>query len=405
MMSIYLIQTVMIALSYYFFSNEFFLFSADMKCHRLSFLQRFFMFAIVYVWFLIASMLELPLVINWLIFLVILGIEVYFMLSFDFLTSYALSMFCIIIGLAINIFFRSLMSITMNVPLHVFDNTINSIKQYPIFLGFVFMGLLFYFLRRHHFHEKLQLMLQNREGLVFYSRIEGCVYLFLIIQLLAYSQTDSNMGIKLWGIKAAVFSIIAMLIANIYTLRVASLHLYMNKQHEIHNQLIQEKKDINNLWKLAYTDMLTNCNNRQLLDKRLKEYAGYGGKITLAFIDLNGLKIINDQFGHLEGDHYLITTSQILTKIFQNYNADLFRYGGDEFVLMSNSLGKREMEKLLEQANHMLQTHTNQRPFSQKSISFGIVQGNSIDYQDLMKEADKLMYQHKMEYYEHLARI
>lgn len=405
MMSIYLIQTVMIALSYYFFSNEFFLFSADMKCHRLSFLQRFFMFAIVYVWFLIASMLELPLVINWLIFLVILGIEVYFMLSFDFLTSYALSMFCIIIGLAINIFFRSLMSITMNVPLHVFDNTINSIKQYPIFLGFVFMGLLFYFLRRHHFHEKLQLMLQNREGLVFYSRIEGCVYLFLIIQLLAYSQTYSNMGIKLWGIKAAVFSIIAMLIANIYTLRVASLHLYMNKQHEIHNQLIQEKKDINNLWKLAYTDMLTNCNNRQLLDKRLKEYAGYGGKITLAFIDLNGLKIINDQFGHLEGDHYLITTSQILTKIFQNYNADLFRYGGDEFVLMSNSLGKREMEKLLEQANHMLQTHTNQRPFSQKSISFGIVQGNSIDYQDLMKEADKLMYQHKMEYYEHLARI
>lgn len=404
MMESSLTQTVFIAMAYYLFSNGFFLFLSEMIDKKMSLLSRMLMFSITYLWFFVASMMQLPLVVNWLVFLIILGIEVHVALGFDVLTSYALSMFCTIIGLATNIFFRSLLAITLDVPLSGFDNTLTSIKRYPIFLGFLFMGLLIYALRKYHFPMKLQLMLENRQGLIFYSWIEACIYTFLIVQLLAYTQTDSNMGIKLWGIKAAFFSIIALLIANIYTLRVASLHLYMDKQHQIHNQLIHEKENINNLWKLAYTDMLTGCNNRQLLDKRLMEYARYGGSITLAFIDLNGLKIVNDQYGHVEGDHYLTSAANILKSIFEHYNTDLFRYGGDEFVLMSNTLTKQEMEPLLTQANNLIKAkHNNKLPY-QKSISFGIVQGYSHDYQSLMKEADQLMYHQKMEFYEHLAR-
>lgn len=399
----YLVQIIFIGFAYYLFSNEFFRFASGIKDKHISYVKRIIAFLLVYGWFMFASFLELPLIINWLVFLFLLGILVHVSLSFDVIASYALSMFCTITGLAMNIFFRSLTAILMNVPLNVFDNTANSIKHYPILLGFLFMGFLFMCFRYSKTASELRRMLENRESMYFYCLIEICIYLFLIIQLLAYSQSDNEVGIKVWGIKAAVFSIIALVIANIYTLRVASLHLYMDKQHEIHNKLIQEKEDINKFWELAYTDMLTSCGNRQLLDKRLEEYAGYGGMITLAFIDLNGLKIVNDQYGHLEGDQYLITATKLLVKNFTSTNADLFRYGGDEFVLMSNSMQIEEMEHLLMQTNEQIKN--SQISAVMKSISYGVVQGNSVDYHELMQMADEKMYEHKVKYYEHMARI
>lgn len=398
----YILQVMFTALSYYFFNNEFFMFSAKIQDKKIAFPIRFFAFLLVYLWFVMAALWELPLVINWLVFLIILGLLVRVIFHFDILTSYTLSMFCTITGLAINILCRSFMALSMHLPLNVFDNTMTSIKQYPIILGFFFMGCFFWLLKKYQYADKLKLMLQNHNGLVFFSWVEGFVYIFLIVQLLAYSQTENNVGVKLWGIKAAGFSIIALIMANIYTLRVARLHLYMDKQHTLHKQLAQDKEDVNKLWELAYTDMLTNCNNRSLFDKRIKEYAGYGSFITLGFVDLNGLKIVNDQYGHLEGDVYLQTAAHILCANLQEHNCDVFRYGGDEFVVMSNSLQEMEMQNLLQQVNEKL-LYEHRKNYTM-SISYGIVYGNSSHYDELLKEADERMYRNKRKHYEHLAR-
>lgn len=397
-----ILMIIVTAASYYFFSHEFLEFVSEIKSTKVSLFMNFLSFAVIYVWFMVASYMELPLTVNWLVFLALLGIEVRYVFLFDFLTSCTLSMFCTIIGLAINLVFRSLMAIVMKLPLNVFDNMVASIKIVPIFFGFMFMGLLFYLLRYFKYSIQLKLMLQNRKSLIFLSWIEGCIYLFLVVQLLGYSQSDNIIALKMWGIKAAIFSIIVLLITNIYGLRVASLNHFMDKQHAIHNQLIQEKKDINKLWELAYTDMLTGCNNRQLLDKRLAEYATYGGSITLSFIDLNGLKIVNDQYGHLEGDKYLIAVANILMDVFDGYNTDLFRYGGDEFVLMSNTLNEEETKQLLIKANQFIQQHES---VYMKSVSYGVVQGNSSIYQELLRAADDRMYQHKMKHYKSTARV
>lgn len=395
----YMIEILMVGISYYIFSSELLIFTSQFTNKTLHIHTRFFCSLAIYLWFVFASFFEIPLVINWFIFMLLLGMEIHIVLDFDYMPSYALSLFSMIITLAVNTIFRSLFAIMLNVPLDRFDNYATSFKKYPIFFGFLFTGLLFLLFRRLHISEKLKLMLRYRRSLRFYLYIEAGLYLFLIIQLLAYSQPVSNMGIKVWGIKAAVFSIIALIITNIYTLRVASLQLYMDKQHDIHNQLMQEKEDIDRFWVLAYTDMLTGCNNRQLLDKRLEEYAGYGSIITLAFIDLNGLKRINDQFGHLEGDSYITTTANYLKDFFEKYNTDIFRYGGDEFVLISNSLNEEEMKSVLGKINTQLKKNTTY-PYS---ISYGVVHGNSIDYEHLLTMADNRMYQQKMRYYENLG--
>lgn len=389
------------AIVYYLFSIEFFKFSAEIKGERISFRSHFLCFIIIYIWFMTASYLELPLVVNWFVFLIILGVELHLVFSFDFVVSYAISMFCVIMGLATNIFLRSLISLLLKLPLNIFDNTLFTLKFYPIFLGFMVMILLLYILRRIQFTSKLEMMLHYRKSLVFYAWTEGFIYLFLMIQLLAYSQSGNDLGIKTWGVKSALFSVIVLIITNIYSLRVASLHYYMQKQHEVHDRLIQEKKDINNLWILAYTDMLTGFSNRQLLNKRLEEYAGYGDSITLAFIDINGLKIINDQCGHMEGDNYLIHVAQVLTDITKGHNMDLFRYGGDEFVMMSNTLNENEILDLLDRANEQLIKDSS---LYSHSISYGVVHGDCTNYHQLIIDADEKMYKHKLKHYENMVR-
>lgn len=395
-----LVQVTLIAISYYLFSDAFFKFTSDIKKVKLSYPVRFLSFLLIYIWFVIASLLELPLVVNWFVFLLLLSLEVRIVFHYDFLTTYALSMFCVIAGLAVNVLFRCLASIFLDVPLISFDKTKSYIKTAPILLGFLVVALLLLVLRRIQFTSKLEKMLQNRESLIFYARTELYVYLFLLIQLLLFSQSGNAVGIKSWGIKSALFSVLILIITIVYSLRVASLHYYMSKQHEMEQQLIQEKEDVNKLWTLAFTDILTGCSNRQLLDKRLEAYAEYGNCITLAFIDVNGLKTVNDQHGHIEGDHYLVRVAQALKKVIEGRSIDLFRYGGDEFVLMSNTLPEKEMSALLLQANELLQSAA-QLPY-QQSISYGVVRGDSSGYHKLLVTADERMYQFKLAYYEHL---
>lgn len=396
-----MIHIFLIAVSYYFFSNEFFKFSASISIKKISYQSRSVCFFFVYLWFVIASYLELPLVVNWFIFFIILGLEVHMVFSFDFLVSCGLSLFCVIMGLAVNVFFRSLFSILLGIPLNVFDNVRTTMKSYPIFLGFMFMALLLYILRRIQFSSQLEHMLHYRKSLTFYTWTEVFIYLFLMIQLLAYSQSGNETSVKAWGIKSALFSVIVLVITIIYSLRVASIHYYMDKQHEIRNHLIQEKQDISKLWKLAYTDMLTGFSNRLLLDKRLEEYASYGGAITLAFIDVNGLKTTNDQYGHIEGDKYLVGVSRILSEISRGFNIDLFRYGGDEFVMMSTTLNEKEIIDLLVHVNEQLKAEP--APYS-RSVSFGVVRKDSTDYENLIADADDIMYQHKLKYYKDMVR-
>lgn len=397
----YFFLVVLMAVSYWLFSNEFFKFSAEIKGKKVSFVSRFLSFLVIYVWFVTASIFELPLVVNWLVFLVILGIEVHVVFSFDFLVSYVLSMSCAITGLAANIFFRSFVSILLKTPLNIFDKAMSSLKTYPIFLGFMAMVLLLYILRRHKFSSQFERMLHYKKSLTFCAWTEIFIYLFLIVQLLVYTQSGDTVGIKLWGIKSSLFSVTVLIIALIYSLRVASLHYYMEKQHEIRDHLIQDKRDINKLWELAYTDMLTGCSNRQLLDKRLEEYAGYGGIITLAFIDVNGLKTVNDQYGHMEGDRYLVSIAHTLSELTAGVNVDLFRYGGDEFIMISNTLPEKELTHLLVRTNELLKSSSLQY---RQSVSYGVVHGDSMDYHKLIDVADDLMYKHKLKHYESIVR-
>lgn len=88
----------------------------------------------------------------------------------------------------------------------------------------------------------------------------------------------------------------------------------------------------------ANTDALTGIGNRLCFDAFSINIVR-GTKITVIIGDLNKLKYINDTFGHIEGDHAIKTSADAFSDAAANLgkstNASCFRYGGDEFVLVS----------------------------------------------------------------------
>lgn len=81
-------------------------------------------------------------------------------------------------------------------------------------------------------------------------------------------------------------------------------------------------------------DILTNSYNRKHLTYTLNKIAREKTQSSLAFFDLDNFKFINDTFGHSTGDRILLDISEIAISYCKKYNGQLFRYGGDEFIML-----------------------------------------------------------------------
>lgn len=98
--------------------------------------------------------------------------------------------------------------------------------------------------------------------------------------------------------------------------------------HSLRNQYLLDKR----LEELAEIDGLTQIANRRSLDRYMVQLLEEGTMFTFALLDVDNFKFINDTYGHLEGDLSLVRIAQILTDIF---GENVFRYGGDEFAVIS----------------------------------------------------------------------
>lgn len=98
--------------------------------------------------------------------------------------------------------------------------------------------------------------------------------------------------------------------------------------HSLRKQYLLDKR----LEELAEVDSLTQIANRHSLDKYMAQLIKEGTGFTFSLLDVDNFKSINDTFGHLEGDLSLVRIASILTEIF---GRNVFRYGGDEFAVIS----------------------------------------------------------------------
>lgn len=154
---------------------------------------------------------------------------------------------------------------------------------------------------------------------------------------------------------------------------------------------------------LATLDEMTNLTNR-------RGFMGVANKIlslcvrnqipaTLAFIDLNNFKSINDQHGHAEGDRALVDFSQQLATAFRSSDV-VARLGGDEFVVLFTGTSRQHAEKTMIKFSSVLE-EANKKPEGKYRLSFsyGLVDYNHHAYpaiEDFLEQADLLMYENKV---------
>lgn len=135
----------------------------------------------------------------------------------------------------------------------------------------------------------------------------------------------------------------------------------------------------------ASADGLTGLATRRIGRERLDELDAQHLPYTLAFIDIDGLKQINDTHGHLRGDEYLIACAAELSAAFPL--SLVVRWGGDEFLIIDEDMSEAQMEARLSK----LEEQGGAKPTPIK-FSFGVATGSSAGFDETLQHADKTMY-------------
>ncbi|MDR3211544.1 MAG: diguanylate cyclase [Planctomycetota bacterium] len=159
----------------------------------------------------------------------------------------------------------------------------------------------------------------------------------------------------------------------------------------------KERKYMQELESVAFRDALTQVNSRHYGMKTLYDWVNSKRDFCLCFIDMDGLKYVNDTFGHQAGDDYIVSVAKILTSF--SPDAMVNRLGGDEFMLLQLEWPKDKVEERLAELRQelALQDTGPGHPYT-RSISYGVshvTPENTTDASEILQRTDELMYNFK----------
>ena len=151
------------------------------------------------------------------------------------------------------------------------------------------------------------------------------------------------------------------------------------------------------LTKMSMTDLLTGVSNRNALNERVSRIENGeegSGRIAVIFADVNELKQVNDKNGHTAGDRLLKRAAIGLQDLFPD--EEVYRAGGDEFVMITNRLSDEEIKQKLEIFEQNME-------LGNFSLSAGFCSGEPENIKLILETADKRMYAKKTAYYKDRA--
>ncbi len=178
---------------------------------------------------------------------------------------------------------------------------------------------------------------------------------------------------------------------------------YINDITVITNDNKVKDKEIGEISKEAYKDALTGIGNKnaymRMADQIGKDIADGTAEFAIVMMDVNGLKKINDSYGHVAGDNYLKGNCHIICEHFKH--SPVFRIGGDEFVAILTGQDYVDRTKRVEELKASFKKTCNDeslKPWERCSASVGMAELSSIDntFDLVFRRADKLMYEDKL---------
>jgi diguanylate cyclase (GGDEF)-like protein/PAS domain S-box-containing protein len=167
-------------------------------------------------------------------------------------------------------------------------------------------------------------------------------------------------------------------------------------RYSVINDVTNRIENENKILYLSYHDQLTGLfNRRYFVDtfEKMKKLESF--PIGIMILDVNGLKIINDAYGHDMGDKALKAVSVILKETFKTKNI-VCRMGGDEFTVIIPNTTIEEMQELKE----TLKTKMIKKPISKVvltlAVGYDLLKDANKSLDEIQKTAEKQMYRHKL---------
>lgn len=149
---------------------------------------------------------------------------------------------------------------------------------------------------------------------------------------------------------------------------------------------------------LSYHDGLTNLYNRRYFEaemERMNHSRNY--PISIIIGDLDNLKIINDTYGHVNGDQYLKKSAEILKKTLRAEDI-IARIGGDEFAVLLPKTGAKAAKLICKRIINQFENYNSKNKYlNDFKISIGFATAAEIkkDLFEIYNQADKNMYKNK----------
>jgi diguanylate cyclase (GGDEF)-like protein/PAS domain S-box-containing protein len=165
---------------------------------------------------------------------------------------------------------------------------------------------------------------------------------------------------------------------------------------DVTSDITERKQAEERLRQLGLHDPLTGLANRARFEHEMRALgANPGASAGLILCDIDGLKFINDTFGHEKGDRLLQAAADIIRGVFRGTDV-VARVGGDEFAVLFSNTSAKAVEKAFQRIRELVENHNRANPDLPLSLSIGYATTHEAGgVKELFKEADTRMYREK----------
>ncbi|MGL4790534.1 MAG: GGDEF domain-containing protein [Anaerotignaceae bacterium] len=226
--------------------------------------------------------------------------------------------------------------------------------------------------------------------------IKGLVQVILVVFI--FSFLSFNIKTSFYAVSDTIHAVVAV---------IAGTMVSYTKNRQVLEEIIvadQLEKANEELKYLNTIDPLTEIFNRKKIFSIFEEFTTRsrqeGKDVACAIMDLDNFKIINDTYGHPQGDMILKHTGEIITKIVEKFpNVNAGRIGGEEFMLIAYDMAKEDFGKVCIEINHEINklkiyNSNGENPFfASASCGFSVLVGDNVS--NLYNFADKGLYHAK----------
>lgn len=177
------------------------------------------------------------------------------------------------------------------------------------------------------------------------------------------------------------------------------MRIVKSKENEvicITRDITDQRKSQKYIEYLSYHDQLTSLYNRRFYEEeqlRLDTSRNY--PIALIMLDVNGLKLTNDAFGHAVGDELLKAVADIMVEACRADDI-IARIGGDEFIILLPNTSEEDCIRIVDRIYHLSKSRTIKNIMISVSIGWATKNSVEISMSDIFTKAEEQMYKRKL---------